>query len=187
METRDAPDPPRRHPDAPAPGTPLPCHFHLCYGCGEHPLGLRMQLFAGAGVAVEGKFVVTEHHQGAPGLAHGGLLAASMDELLGSLNWLLMAPAVTAKLEVDFCRPVPVGTELGLRAEVTGTHGRKIFATGEARFEGGTGDVAFRGAGLFVQVPPEHFTRHGREEDVAAAKEVRADGGVGQPWLEVNP
>lgn len=187
MDTRDAPAQPERHPDAPAAGTALPCHFHLCYGCGEHPLGLRMQLFAGDGVSVDGRFVVTEHHQGAPGLAHGGLLAASMDELLGSLNWLLMAPAVTAKLGVDFLRPVPVGTELGLHAEVTAIAGRKVHAVGEARFDAGAGEVAFRGTGLFVKVSSEHFARHGRDEDVAAARERRADGRAGEAWLEVNP
>ena len=32
----------------------------------------------------------------------------ALDEALGALNWLLLVPAVTARLEVDFRRPVPV-------------------------------------------------------------------------------
>ncbi|MEY2823137.1 MAG: hypothetical protein RLZZ485_773 [Actinomycetota bacterium] len=32
-----------------------------------------------------GQFVVTDQHQGAPGLAHGGLLALAFDEALGKL------------------------------------------------------------------------------------------------------
>jgi len=58
-----------------------------------------------------GQFVVTEKHQGAPGLAHGGLLARALDEALGKLMWLLRAPGVTARLETDFLKPVPMGTE----------------------------------------------------------------------------
>ena len=61
-----------------------------------------------------GSFTVTEHHQGAPGLAHGGVVAAAMDEAMGFLLWLLKTLAVTARIEVDFRRPVPVGSTLEL-------------------------------------------------------------------------
>ena len=65
-----------------------------------------MSITAGEGLTVSGDFTVTEHLQGAPGLAHGGLLTAAIDEILGSLNWLLAGPAVTGRLECDFRRPV---------------------------------------------------------------------------------
>ena len=102
---------PMRAPHAPPPGATIPSHYRWCFGCGtEHPTGLHMRITAGEGLTVVGDFLVTEHHQGAPGLAHGGLLTAAVDEILGSLNWLLAGPAVTGRLECDFRRPVPVGT-----------------------------------------------------------------------------
>jgi hypothetical protein len=111
-----------------------------------------------------------------------------MDELLGSLNWLLMSPAVTARLEVDFLLPIPVGTWVELNASVEGVDGRKIHTFGSGRIGDGDGPVAFRGKGLFVQVPSEHFSRHGRPAEVAAAAADRArHRGPGEPWLEVNP
>ena len=72
--------PPSRSPDAPAPGTllsPPPGHHALCYGCGErHPAGLHIRVTAGAEVRASAEFHVNERHQGPPGLAHGGVLAA---------------------------------------------------------------------------------------------------------------
>ena len=88
---------PERNPSAPAPGDTIPPHYSRCYVCGtEHEAGLRLVVVAGEGLTLTGTFEVTEHHQGAPGLAHGGLLTAAFDDALGSLNWLLTAPAVTA-------------------------------------------------------------------------------------------
>ncbi|HVE63142.1 MAG TPA: PaaI family thioesterase, partial [Mycobacteriales bacterium] len=111
---------PPRHPAAPAPGTDLPPHYQQCYGCGDaHPTGLHLQVRAGSGLGVEGRFTVGELHQGAAGLAHGGLLATALDETLGYLMWLIGQPAVTGRLEIDYRRPVKVGTDLHIAAEVT--------------------------------------------------------------------
>ena len=112
---------PERADHAPAEGERIPSHYRWCFGCGDdHPTGLHMELYAGAGLDTYGTFIVTGDHQGAPGLAHGGLLTTAMDEVLGSLNWLLAKPAVTAHLECDFRRPVPVGSILQMRAQVDG-------------------------------------------------------------------
>ena len=67
---------PDRHPLAPAVGSKIPSHFGHCFGCGElHPTGLHLVAYAGEGLDVSAQFTVTENHQGAPGLAHGGLLS----------------------------------------------------------------------------------------------------------------
>jgi hypothetical protein len=94
---------PPRHPKAPEPGTKIPSHFGHCFGCGElHPTGLHLVAHAGDGQNLTAVFTVTENHQGAPGLAHGGLLSLAFDEALGKLMWLIRSPAVTARLETDF-------------------------------------------------------------------------------------
>ena len=94
---------PPRHPKAPAIGSQIPSHFGYCFGCGElHKTGLHLIAFAGKELDLSGKFTVTENHQGAPGLAHGGLLSLAFDEALGKLMWLIRTPAVTGRLETDF-------------------------------------------------------------------------------------
>ncbi len=82
-----------------------------------------MVAIAGTGLDLTGKFTVTENHQGAPGLAHGGLLSLAFDEALGKLMWLIRTPAVTGRLETDFLMPVPMGRTLYIDAKITGQAG----------------------------------------------------------------
>ncbi len=178
---------PARSATAPAPGEPIPSHYTKCYGCGtDHPSGLRLQLFAGEGLSLHGTFTVTDQHQGAPGLAHGGLLTTAFDDALGSLNWLLSSPAVTGRLETDFRRPVPVGSTLHIEAAVVGVKGRKVFSRAVGRLGAPDGPIAMTAAALFVQVPVEHFVANGRAEDVARAHEDRLVRGSLESF-EVNP
>lgn len=178
---------PDRHPDAPAPGTLLGSHYEQCFGCGgEQPHGLHLQARAGEGATVTAEFTVKPAHQGAPGLAHGGVLATAMDETLGALSWLLRVIAVTGRLETDYVRPVPVGTVLFLDAEVTAVHRRKIFCRATGRIGGPEGPVAVRAEALFIEVKMDHFIDNGRPEEIRAAmadpdqvKRARA--------FEVNP
>ncbi|MGW0844340.1 PaaI family thioesterase [Streptomyces sp. NPDC002787] len=161
---------PVRHPEAPAPGELLGAHYGQCFGCGDQqPHGLHLEARAGEGVTLTAEFTVRTAHQGAPGLAHGGVLASALDETLGSLTWLLRTIAVTGRLETDFVRPVPVDTVLHLRAEATAVAGRKIYATAEGRIGGPDGPLAVRADALFIEVEVDHFIDHGREKEIQAA------------------
>ncbi|MER6563539.1 PaaI family thioesterase [Streptomyces sp. NPDC001027] len=161
---------PVRHPDAPAPGELLGAHYEHCFGCGDGQAhGLHLEARAGEGVTVTAEFTVQPAHQGAPGLAHGGVLASALDETLGSLNWLLRKIAVTGRLETDFVRPVPVGATLYLEAEVTAVARRKIYSTATGRIGGPDGPVALRADALFIEVGVEHFVDHGRAEEIQTA------------------
>ncbi len=177
---------PERHSEAPAPGSEIASHYPRCFGCGsDHPTGLHMQVFAAEGLRIRAVFEVTEHHQGAPGIAHGGLLAAAFDEALGSLNWLLRRPAVTARLETDFRRPVPVGEQLHIDGWIAGVSGRKVYARAIGHLGAPDGPEALTAAALFVQVGLEHFQQNGRAEDVQRiAAEQAIDGNA--PWLHLD-
>lgn len=154
---------PDRHPEAPAPGSKLSAHYEGCFGCGDDaPGGLALQFCAGEGLTVYGQFTVAETHQGAPGLAHGGILTTAMDETLGTLNLLTYTPAVTGKLETDFLRPMPVDRTLYLSAWIDGVDGRKIYSSGVGRLDTEDGQPVVRARGLFIAVDLEHFERHGR-------------------------
>ncbi|MEV8022160.1 PaaI family thioesterase [Streptomyces sp. NPDC086554] len=161
---------PVRHPDAPAPGELIGAHYEHCFGCGEGQAhGLHLAARAGEGVRITAEFTVREAHQGAPGLAHGGILATALDEALGSLNWLLRVIAVTGRLETDFVRPVPLDTVLFLDAEVTAVAGRKIYSRATGRIGGPDGPVAVRADALFIEVKVDHFIENGRPEEIRAA------------------
>ncbi|MFG2193239.1 PaaI family thioesterase [Streptomyces sp. NPDC048639] len=179
--------PPQRHPEAPAPGELLGSHYDQCFGCGgDQPHGLHLEARAGEGVSVTAEFTVRPAHQGAPGLAHGGVLATALDETLGSLNWLLRVIAVTGRLETDFVRPVPVDTVLHLDARVTARHGRKIYSSAVGRIGGPDGPVAVRADALFIEVKVDHFIEHGRDQEIQAALSDPDQVKVARAF-EVNP
>ena len=179
---------PQRHGKAPEIGTKIPSHFGHCFGCGElHPTGLHLVAEAGAGVDLTAKFTVTENHQGAPGLAHGGLLSLAFDEALGKLMWLIRSPAVTARLETDFLKPVPMGTTLHITARITGQVNRKVYTEAEGRLDGPDGEIAVRAAALFVIVPMSHFLDNAPKEyleHIAKTPEILA---FVDPEFEINP
>lgn len=128
---------------------------------------------------------VGEFHQGAPGLAHGGIIATAMDEAMGVLNRLLLVPAVTVHLEVDYVRPVPVGSVLRISTRIAGQVGRKVYTSGTATLEA-DGQVAVQAAALFLQVPLDHFVEHGNSAQIEAA--IRERPGGAAAWRrEVNP
>ncbi len=141
-----------------------------------------MVIMAGEGLSVHGRFTVTDDHQGAPGLTHGGLLALALDEVLGGLAWMLQTPMVTGRLQTEFARPVPVGSTLALAATVDGVAGRRIFSRAVAR-DAESGLVLARAFAVFVAVELDHFRSHG---DAAAVDRAVQRGRERRDW-QVNP
>ena len=179
---------PARHPLAPVAGSKIPSHFGHCFGCGDlHPTGLHLVAYAGAGLDITAEFTVTENHQGAPGLAHGGLLSLAFDEALGKLMWLLRAPAVTARLETDFLKPVPMGSVLHISARIVGQVSRKVYAVAEGRLNSADGPLAVRAASLYVIVPMDHFLNNAPKEylDTIAKRPELLE--FVDPEFEINP
>lgn len=179
---------PARHPEAPSAGSKIPSHFGYCVGCGDkHPTGLRLVAHAGEGANLTAVFTVTEDHQGAPGLAHGGLLTLALDDALGKLMWIIRAPGVTARLETDFLLPVPVGSKLFISAEITGQVNRKVYSKGEGRLNSIDGPVAMKASALYVVVPMSHFTSNITPEYMEHLQKHPEMLAFVDPNFEINP
>jgi acyl-coenzyme A thioesterase PaaI-like protein len=126
-------------------------HHDLCFGCGQANLfGLQLELEPAPGGGVEGRFFVKQDHQGPPGYAHGGVLAAALDEAMALLVHAEGTLALTARLELDLLAPAPVGTFVTLRASVEGADARKLRLRAEATGEGG--QRLATASGTFVRV-----------------------------------
>ena len=160
---------PVRNEHAPAAGETFAPHSTHCLGCADVPGGLRVEAWAEEEMAIRARFRARPEHQGGPGVLHGGMLMTALDESFGFVPRLVTRAAVTARLEVDFRRPVPIDTEVWVLARLEGVAGRKIFVRGEARLGDPDGPVVSTAHGLFVKVGAEHFLRHGRAEDLEAA------------------
>ena len=161
-----------RHPRAAAPGEPVGEHNPVCYGCGSRaPHGLNLRTIAGDGLTVWADMAVTPWMEGGPGVIHGGILSTAFDEVMGAIPKLLGANAVTVHLEIDYGKPVSVGSTVRLHAELLGVQRRKIFTKAVAHLGDPNGSLAIAHA-VFVTIKGrEHFSDY--VENSRAADEYR--------------
>lgn len=82
-----------------------------CFGCGQrNELGLRMRFQLHDDGSVEAKYVTPNHFAGAPGVVHGGIQAAMLDEVQGIAVHSALGPEAriaTAEFRLRYRRPVP--------------------------------------------------------------------------------
>jgi acyl-coenzyme A thioesterase PaaI-like protein len=93
-------------------------------------------------------------HQGGPGIAHGGIVGAALDEACGLLATWYRFPTVTARIAIRFRKPAPINRPLGVSARVVSERGRRIEIAGELR-DGA--ELLAEAEGTFLHVPLEHF------------------------------
>jgi acyl-coenzyme A thioesterase PaaI-like protein len=106
--------------------------------------------------AYDATFSFREEHQAAPGLVHGGLVGAALDEACGLLATWHRFPSVTARFAIRFLKPVHINRPLAISARLRNERGRRLEIHGELR----DGDELVADAdGSFVHVPLEHFLR----------------------------
>ncbi len=126
--------------------------YHRCFGCGPgHPTGLHIRCFKTDGGVVS-PILVERRWEGPPGAAHGGIVAAYLDEILaGAVVRATGRVAVTGELTVRYVRPVPLETPLVGSARVVAAHGR--YADVEGRIERlDTAEALATGRGRFFFV-----------------------------------
>jgi uncharacterized protein (TIGR00369 family) len=87
-------------------------------------------------------------HGGPPGLAHGGIIASVLDQVLGIATQVAGHPGMTAELTVRFRRPTPIERVLAFEARHVETTGRRTQAWG-AIYDG-QGEIAAEARAIFV-------------------------------------
>ena len=137
----------------------LPPHYPSCFGCGpESEWGLHLVTRL-VGEELRATYAFSAKHAGAPGIAHGGTVAALVDDLCGFSLFVIRQAAVTRKLEVEYLKPVLVGVPYDLVGRIDRREGRKVFVSAEGRAPDGT--LTFRGEALFITVDVSHFAQGG--------------------------
>jgi uncharacterized protein (TIGR00369 family) len=125
---------------------------HWCFACGQlNPGGLRLD-FDVARDRAEARYTAAQRHQGYDGLLHGGVVTALLDEAMGWAIFHQGVWGVTAKLNIQFRQPVPIGTDLRVTGEIARDRGRVIETRGTvARAEDGS--VLAEAEGTFLRMP----------------------------------
>ena len=67
---------------------------------------------------VYAKYSFAKRFEGGPGLVHGGILSAALDDMMGYSTVIHNIFSVTANLSVNFLKPTPVEKEFELYAWV---------------------------------------------------------------------
>lgn len=126
-----------------------------CFVCGvDNPFGLQLKFYDLAPGEVQAEYTVPERYQGYPGVVHGGIVAAMLDEVTGRA---FMGPVdaprfmYTARLEVRYRKNVPVGQPLRILGHAGKNRRQTAIATGE--IFGPEGDLLAEADVLLVNVP----------------------------------
>jgi len=103
---------------------------------------------------VVARVVLRRAFEGAPGRAHGGIVAAVFDDVTGFVIGKLREPAFTGELTVRYVKPVPIETLLEMRARLVDRERRKLFITAECR---DCGDLVATCKAIYITVDPARF------------------------------
>lgn len=107
------------------------------------------------GDGVIGTAVLGSAYEGPPGYLHGGMSGLLMDQVLGHAAIAAGLWGMTVHLELDYRRPVPLGTPLLLRGRVVEGAGRKTVVTGGIALASAPDDLLVEARGVFVAPRPD--------------------------------
>jgi acyl-coenzyme A thioesterase PaaI-like protein len=134
-----------------------------CFICGmENPVGLHLHIYETAPGEVESTYTAPDHFQGYPGVLHGGIVGAIIDEISGraQMGSDPMNPRFmfTAKMEVKYRKNVPIGKLL----KIIGKAGKLRAKSAEAWagiYDAETNELLAEGNTLLIDVPADQFDK----------------------------
>jgi acyl-coenzyme A thioesterase PaaI-like protein len=123
-----------------------------CFACGlENHTGLHLRFDITAPGEVTSIYSVPPQFQGFPGVVHGGIIAAMLDEVCWRAPMGVDHPRFmfTARLEVRYRKNVPVETSLRIVGRVVKSKSRTATTTGA--IYGPAGDLLAEADALLVE------------------------------------
>lgn len=138
-----------------------------CFGCGgANSQGMKLTFEQDdAAQRIRGTFKLGPEYQGGAGFVHGGIVATLLDEVMAKVNRFQRDHAVTAMLNVEYLKPVPVGGEIVVEGWEVERDGRSRVREAEIRNASGT--VLARGKARFIEVDRARL-----QSDIATARQA---------------
>ena len=125
-----------------------------CFVCGrENPFGLHLEFYETTPGEVVVEYTVPEQFQGYPGVVHGGVVAAMLDEVTGRVHMGGYPPRFmfTARLDIHYRKNVPIGKPLRIIGHAGKSRERTATATGQ--IFGPDGELLADAEAVLVNVP----------------------------------
>jgi acyl-coenzyme A thioesterase PaaI-like protein len=153
---------------------------HNCFACGQlNAHGLQLRLHGDAdGCWTE--LALPDRFEGWEGIVHGGILTAILDEVMA---WALVGQdswGLTARLSVDFRKPVLIGRPI--RAEGWIVENRRRLLRTEGRIvDASTGELLATADAVYVPAP------HDRKQELKARYQFRLVDEAPDPVTRTGP
>ena len=122
----------------------------------RNPSGLHLQ-YALEGDRVVATWTPGEDHAGFPGLVHGGLIAAVLDDVMGRCSVLQRRWVVTGRMETRYREGAPIGQPLHVAGWCTRFTTRVMQAAASLSRDDGT--VVAEGSGTYLPIPRDMVMR----------------------------
>lgn len=126
----------------------------MCVVCGRmNDFGLKTSFYELDNGELAGIFTPLEEHQSYPGIAHGGISAAILDETIGRAIMIMDRDMLgyTVELSLKYKKHVPLGERLTVIGRITSEKSRTFEGTGEIILE--NGEVAVSAVAKYIKVP----------------------------------
>lgn len=128
----------------------------------ENPVGLHLHMYEIEPGVIESKYIAPDHFQGYPGVLHGGIVAAIIDEISGRahIGGDMDNPRFmfTGKMEVKYRRNVPIGKMLKIIGRAGKTRGKTAEAWAGI-YDAESDELLAEGTAMHIDVPEEHFDK----------------------------
>lgn len=111
-------------------GSPLEHTANKCFVCGPgNPNGLNVR-FRMDGEVCRAEFTPGEDHMGYDGVTHGGIIFSLLDDVMA--NWIFLdgERCLTAKAQIRYRQPLPVGTLVRLESRLVRRKARLVQIDG---------------------------------------------------------
>ncbi len=109
-----------------------------CFACGPlNPIGLKLKFKEENGEYIT-TFKAGAEHQSYDGIVHGGIVSTLLDEIMAGYIHAKGVKGVTARLEVRFRQPTPIGEELIVTGRIKGQRGNMYELAGLIKLPDGT-------------------------------------------------
>jgi acyl-coenzyme A thioesterase PaaI-like protein len=127
-----------------------------CFVCGRNnPYGLHLKFYESSPGEVIVEYTVPEQFQGYPGVVHGGVVAAILDEVTGRTQMGGDPPRFmfTARLDIRYRKNVPTGKPLKIVGQARTR--RERTATSSGQIYGPDGELLAEAEAVLVNVPDD--------------------------------
>ena len=124
-----------------------------CFVCGrKNPFSLKLDFYRDENGNCVSNLVIPKGYQSYPGVTHGGIIAAILDETSGrAINEDPDLFMLTMELTIRYRSPVPIGQPLKVVGSLVRRRGKTALAKGEIFDQ--EGRLLAESTGMFVDLP----------------------------------